>query len=146
MHYQYMIQKNLRTQAEIFDGSFRQLEVDLNNLLNRVTPSGLSYGQRGWIREALEAGSDILRQKNPDTSALDQLLNNPPARMPPDIVNQVRELVGAAIGLPETAQQREAVRLALEQAANSIVSGPSSQQARSFQRSWQQAVPRRTQP
>lgn len=143
------MRKTLPTRAEAFDAAFRRFEGGLNNLVNRVQP--LTHEQRGWVREALESAADVLRQtrRGPDTLALDQLLDNPPSNMPPDMVELVKDHISEALGLPESSREAEPVRQALEQAANAVVSGPASGTARSLQQRWQQvsgSVPRKTRP
>ncbi len=143
------MRKTLPSRREVFDAAFGRFESGLNNLVNRVQP--LTYEQRGWVRDALETAADVLRQgrRGPDTSALDQLLDNPPQNMPPHVVELVKDHISEALGLPESARESEPVRQALEQAANGVVSGPASGTARSLQQRWQQvsgSVPRKTRP
>jgi hypothetical protein len=112
-----------KTEQE-FNADMRHLESSLVNVLRNLPPQGVSPEQRIWARETLEAAARFLATgSGQDRRALDQALRSPPPGTSRQLAASLTRAVNEAISIPETPQQRDAVRTELERAANEAFSG-----------------------
>ncbi|MFH0884729.1 MAG: hypothetical protein V1861_03395 [Candidatus Micrarchaeota archaeon] len=112
-----------KTEQE-FSADMRHLESSLVNVLRNLPPQGVSPEQRMWVRETLEAAARFaVSGSRADRRALDQALRSPPRGTSRQLASSVSSAVNEAVSIPETPQQRDAVRHELERAANEAFSG-----------------------
>lgn len=142
------MRKTLQTREERFEAGVRDLTSRVESYLGQLRRISPPYGHREWMRELVEAATDVLRSDTPDSQRyLNDVLHNPPQGIDQALMDSVTRVVDQALALPTNQKERNELINELEHLAERIVTGPAPGQGppAGLIQKYQQAVIRRRQ-
>ncbi|MEW6722424.1 MAG: hypothetical protein AB1324_04125 [Candidatus Micrarchaeota archaeon] len=110
-----------RSESE-FTRGLLGLERDLAGVIR--TAQGVPQEHRAWARDLLEAGARAVMTGAPlERKALERMLASSPTNISIPLLSSLSAALSSAVSLPDTQNQRDAVRQELENAASQLFSG-----------------------